>query len=242
MMVRTALVLCFLMGGSVRAQDTRALFEKARHGIVRIGVRKPDQDPQTPPQWLGTGFLVDQQCVVATAKHIMAGVDRERLVVRLIVPNDSDEARTVPLAVLYEAPDRDLAFLRGRMPDGTTCQTGSLRALSIFAGDPKSLGGEPILMVGHPSLDEEGKQTIDFPIARAGIISSAELQVAPYGPMLLLDSASMAGFSGSPVMRVSTGEVVGVVFGPINRAELSGGFLWATQLTMQDYEKAVGTK
>ncbi len=55
--------------------------------------------------------------------------------------------------------------------------------------------------------------------------------------MLLLDLMGVPGFSGSPVVLIDTGEVIGVVFGP-GPTQRGFGFEWATPLLPSDYEEA----
>jgi hypothetical protein len=56
--------------------------------------------------------------------------------------------------------------------------------------------------------------------------------------MLLLDLLGVPGFSGSPVVRLETGEVVGVIYGP-GPTKRAFGFEWATPLSPDDHTTAI---
>ncbi len=54
--------------------------------------------------------------------------------------------------------------------------------------------------------------------------------------MLLLDLTGVPGFSGAPVILESSGEVIGVVYGP-GRTERVYDLEWATPLTESDHAR-----
>lgn len=56
--------------------------------------------------------------------------------------------------------------------------------------------------------------------------------------MILLDLFGVPGFSGSPVILESTGEVIGIIYGP-GPTERSFGFEWATPITQEEYLSAI---
>jgi hypothetical protein len=211
------------------------VFTKIRDGLVHIGQTK-DAGKIELEKWLGSGFFVDESCTVATAKHLFSQADKNRLLVRFQLPKDRNRVRTLIAKYLYEYKSKDIAFLMVQMPDGEPCKLGDLKPLPLTRKiSPESLGGEAVLIAGFPVL---GPDQLDIPIVRKGIISSAELTDADGVPQLLLDLTGVPGFSGSPVVFESTGEVIGIVFGPglINR---SSNFEWATQITQSDYELAI---
>ena len=126
-----------LLCGISFASDTAVLFKKVRHGIVHIGNKtKAGDDVLSEVKWLGTGFLVDKACTFATAKHVLKGVTEEGLVIRFQLPKDTSRVRTIPARVIYEDPDRDLAFLRIVEINKKPCQSGSLHTFSLFGWGP----------------------------------------------------------------------------------------------------------
>jgi S1-C subfamily serine protease len=191
----------------------------------------------TRVRWLGTGFLVDDRCTVVTAKHNVLGLAREGLLLRLQDPDDPGATVTVGGYVLHEDPGSDLLFLRfAESAPGATCSSKAFGHVPLAAtADRAVLTGEDVLIWGYPAI--EGERPSDVPILRKGIVASAELDWEGQ-PMLLLDLAGIPGFSGGPVIRVSTGEAIGVVFGP-GRTDRRYDLEWATPITRDDHLRAL---
>lgn len=213
-------------------------FDVVRNGIVHIG----EQTREGIPRWLGTGFLVDERCTFATAKHVLVGTagDRNRLVVRFQSPKDLSKVITVLVSVLHEDPESDLAFLRVRTVNNRPCSSGGLYVFRLASDAPTSaVIGAPVVIIGHPVLAENDK--LDIPVLRKGHLSSVEIQIQPGRNALLLDLLGVPGFSGSPVILEQTGEVIGVIFGP-GPTRRGAGFEWATPITRRHYETAAETK
>jgi S1-C subfamily serine protease len=189
---------------------------------------------------LGTGFLVDRKCVVATAKHILQDVNRDNLVVRLRNPSNRERVLTLPVTPLFEDPSKDLAFLRvAALPGSGRCPLAEVRPIALAASpDRDRLTGAPVLLAGFPVL--EGEQPRDVAILRHGYVASAELEWEGRS-MLLLDLTGVPGFSGAPVVQRSTGEVIGVVFGP-GRTQRQYDLNWATPISRDDYRRATARK
>jgi S1-C subfamily serine protease len=210
-------------------------FAEDRHGILHVGVYQGEgtKDTPRPLKWLGTGFVVDQDCTFVTAKHVLANADRDALAVRIQNPGDLSKAITRPVRVLFESPTHDVALLKVDRIDGKPCSSGSLHVFGIFSGDLSAVVGKDIFIVGFPKI---GEADVDIPVIRTGVVSSTEISWS-HGPMILLDLAGVPGFSGSPVVLTDTNEVIGVVFGP-GPTKRAFGFEWATPFTPGDYSKA----
>ena len=210
-------------------------FDTLRNGIVHIGVGPSD----APKRWLGTGFLVDGYCTFATAKHILKDANEKEIIVRFQAPTDRKMVLSWPARILFQSPDRDIAFLR---IDRVKYQPCNSRRLYIFplldAGRIETITGAEVWIIGHPVLIKG--QNLDIPILRSGLIACTEIDWKGVH-MLLLDLPGGPGFSGSPVILKNTGEVIGVVFGP-GPTERVVGFEWATQITKEDYQKAAALK
>jgi len=215
------------------AQDILAY----RSGIVHIGLlAKAEQEKHlTIEKWLGSGFVIDRTCVFATAKHVIAA-NRERIAVRFRLPPHFDKVRTLPAKVLYENPDNDLAFLKIDQVGNLPCQFGQLNIFPLRGSEILAqLTGKEVVIVGHPVI---GPKQTDIPVVRKGIIAATEIRLGKQ-LMLLLDLTGVPGFSGSPVVLLETGEAIGVVFGP-GPTHRAFGFEWATPLTKEDYDSALG--
>lgn len=211
-------------------------FETARHGILHVGTyqaQPADLNSPRPIKWLGTAFAVDQTCTFVTAKHVLKDADRKELVVRFQLPNDLGKVRTVRTRVLSEDATRDLAFLKIDQYEGKPCVSGTLHVFPIYPGELARIAGQSVMIIGYPVIAEVD---LDLPIVRTGIVASAEVEW-PDGRMLLLDLLGVPGFSGSPVVLIETGQVIGIVFGP-GPTQRAFGFEWATPLSLSDYEKA----
>ncbi len=237
-----AFFLCAAPAG-IRAEKTSSSeppptrFQQLRSGVAHLGQAGLDGD-RGAIQWLGTAFLVDDRCTVVTAKHAIEGIPAGRLMLRFLAPDDrviTHLARVIHTAAV------DLAFLKfGPETDQKQfCRGLEAQPLAIHGGTERPrLTGEPVWVLGYPAL--EGAPPRDIPVVRRGIVASAELDWLGL-PMLLLDMTGMPGFSGAPVILEKTGGVIGVVYGP-GRTERIFDVEWATPLSPDDYDKALGRK
>ena len=205
-------------------------FTALRTAIVQVG------QIGSPHRWSGTGFFLDDRCTVATAKHVLQGIDKKKLGIRFTSSEDTGTSWTAPAVVLDEDLLGDLAFLRP-MKRELRCPPREFHHFPIYR-EPhtRDLAGEEIFILGHPVLATG--QHLDMVVIRKGIIASAEIKwsVASDHPMLLLDLQGAPGFSGGPVVLARTREVVGVVYGPGPTSRLAG-FEWATPLTFSRFER-----
>ncbi len=211
-------------------------FTKLRDALVHVGQIRETEKPQLD-MWLGTGFFVDERCTIATAKHLFNVANRERIIIRFIDPHNRKKAWTRSAKIIHEDPHKDIAFLRVSVSSGESCELGPMKTLSLHpqTKDFSPLSGEPVFIAGFPRL---GSGDLDLPIARRGIIASAEIKDAEGVPLLLLDLTGAPGFSGSPVVLERTGEAIGIVFGP-GHMKRSQDFEFATIITQKDYEMNV---
>jgi S1-C subfamily serine protease len=222
---------------SLGERGITAFIGELRSGIGHIGQRERSGGPNIKVEkWLGTGFLVDQRCTFATAKHVFAKADKERIVIRYEIAHEPSKVGTAPARIIYEDPKTDLAFLHIDYIDGNPCRTGRHHSFQLVNKIERgSLVGEAVLIIGHPILARF--EETDLPVVRRGTIASSEIHWNRH-LMLLLDLLGVPGFSGSPVILVRTGEAIGVVYGPGPTPRIFG-FEWATPITYRDYEKAI---
>jgi S1-C subfamily serine protease len=212
------------------------VFTTFRDALVHVGQINEAGKPRLD-KWLGTGFFVDDRCTIATAKHLFNETNKERIIIRFVDPRNRQKAWTRRAKIVHENPHKDLAFLRVLVASGKPCELGPMRTLPLHphVQDFSVLSGEAVFMAGFPKL---GYRDLDLPIARRGIIASAEIKDAEGVPLLLLDLTGAPGFSGSPVVLERTGEAIGIVFGP-GQMKRSQDFEFATVITRKDYEMAV---
>lgn len=220
-----------LSASSLVAADGRALFERLRPSLAMVGAVSGEDGSI---RWLGTGFVVDRRCRVATAWHVLFDVPDSRWAVRFEAPSGDGETRgmVVPMRLSDRRPRSDVAILEvDPGPGGPSGCPAAIPALPIA----KTFGGaawsaEDVWVYGFPAI--EGEAPREVPIARRGAIASAELAWEGRS-MLLLDLTGIPGISGGPVVLARTGEVVGVVFGP-GRTGREYDLEWATPLTAKD--------
>jgi len=208
----------------------RVSFQQIKIGLAHVGVIRT-RGELVATMWLGTGFVIDQDCSVVTAKHIFQNTGDESLVVRFLHPDDPKAVRTFNAEFGESDPERDIAFLKlksGQM-ERSFCESELQPIPPIERFDPQALTGEPVIVAGFPVL--EGRQPRDVPILRKGIIASSELEWEGE-EMLLLDLSGVPGFSGAPVVLERTGQVVGIVFGP-GRTSRQYDFEWATPISAE---------
>ena len=209
-----------------------------RLGIAHIGRASPLEN-EVAIQWLGSGFLVDRECRVVTARHLFERTDRQNLVVRFLHPESTDRSRTFSARLIHEDEEIDLAVLQFAEKTPRFCRGDAFAPFDLAESiDPVALTGESVRIAGYPML--EGERPREIPIVRRGAIASAEL-TWDGRPMLLLDLTGVPGFSGAPVILESTGEVVGLVFGP-GRTRREYDLEWATPLTGPDLEERLDAR
>jgi S1-C subfamily serine protease len=214
----------------------RAVISAIQKSVVLIGqARRPAEgDNLVVQHTLGTGFLVDRKYTVATVRSRFSKyVDKGRLVVKFRSFFDPTTFQVLPARILYEFPDKDLAFLR---VEGSPSDMSGLSRLELIesVAEIEPLAAETVIVAGHPRLGDFNR---DYPILRRGMISSTDLRMNG-SPLILLDFLGIPGFSGAPVVVKRTGRVIGMIPGP-GSAKGSQGFQWAIPLTAEDYRRAM---
>lgn len=217
-------------GNATEGDPHETLYARVKSSVAHLG-RAGFQGEQAAIQWLGTAFLIDDRCTLATAKHAIEGIPEGQLIVRFQAA-DGATARTVTVRRFAESETMDLAFLKFGPIESPKryCAADEWKPLRLAAETSgAALTGRPVQILGYPAL--EGAPPRDIPIVREGVVASAELQWRGKA-MLLLDLTGVPGFSGGPVILTDTEEVIGVVYGP-GRTERVYDLEWATPLTEQ---------
>jgi hypothetical protein len=210
------------------------IFCRIRDAVVHIGQFTQDADGEIG-QLLGSGFFIDHEGTVVTAKHLLKNVDEDRLYIKYIPIGNRIRFHILRAEVMYEHEVKDLAFLKAINISSQVRPLSLIQKLDNLA----SLGGEIVFIGGFPRL---GSKTVDYPIVRRAIISSTEFTHAKEEtPLLLLDLEGAPGFSGSPVALERGGEVVGVITGSVRRRSTGQGYYpeGATPITQSDYDEAM---
>lgn len=178
---------------------------------VRVGVTRNDGS-----QIFGTGFIVADGNYALTAAHVIEDAKH------ITVSKPSGESAECEILVgkqgivkeelQKEIPvweiDVGLVYLRTRISD----------AVPIKIESDVAKTGEEVLLFGYPGggieLEIEEKSYNPIPIATKGII--AGLTRVSYGGdiseyYIWIDRPSFPGSSGSPVFRLHTGKITGII-------------------------------
>lgn len=225
----------FLISAYTQEYKINEVIERYKTGIFHIG-ESIGNGENSEIKWLGSAFLLDDSCTFATAKHIFKNANRRNLVIRFQLTDDKTIVRTVPIRILYEDYQSDLAFLKIDSWNNQPCKSKMAYSFDVLSDYIKGcFTGETVLIIGHPMLSI--KDYVDTPVVRKGIVSSTEITWDNQS-MILLDLFGVPGFSGSPVILERTGEVMGIIYGP-GPTERTFGFEWATPITQEDYLSAI---
>ena len=144
-----------------------------------------------PLQGFGSGFVVREDGYIATSNHVVAKVNKVRVVLR--------DGRLVDATIVGRDPSRDFALLK---------ISGKIELKPLKLGDSDKLKvGQIVLAIGNP-LGLEGPPTVTM-----GVISALNRTVK--SPSVVLenviqtDAAINPGNSGGPLVNLN-GEVIGI--------------------------------
>ncbi|MEM3064364.1 MAG: trypsin-like peptidase domain-containing protein [Candidatus Nitrosotenuis sp.] len=182
---------------SVNAQDqTRQLslveiFEKSESGVVRINVKRPDNDPRGPGG-IGSGFVYDKNGHIITNEHVVQNA--EKLVVTFL------DGRSFRASVVGKDLYTDLAVIK------VNASSDALFPLSI--GDSSKLKvGEQIAAIGNP-FGLSGSMTSGI-VSQLGRLLPSQDRGFQIPDIIQTDAAINPGNSGGPLLNMR-GEVIGI--------------------------------
>jgi S1-C subfamily serine protease len=188
-----------LLGDGVSAQQTE-------NSVVQIAVAMPGGSPTN----FGTGFFIRDDGLIATASHVYlkalsAIVDARAGVVVARRFSRTNRGQWVGAAIQLVAQDyqHDVVLLKMQSADPMWKQVGGVVPLLLDDGAMLE-DGTQVCMRGYFGSD-------DFPV----FLKGATAGTAGLGPSLvqelLIVLPVVPGQSGSPLMSVETGRVVGVL-------------------------------
>lgn len=176
--------------------NTTEIFEKASPAVVYVtntALRRSrfSLNVQEIPRGSGTGFVWDDNGLIVTNFHVIAGAHR----LTVTLPDRSEHAAEV----IGVAPEKDLAVLRIAEPpkELTTLPLGDSSELTV---------GRKVLAIGNPfGLDTT---------LTTGIVSALGREIRAWGGrkirgVIQTDAAINPGNSGGPLLN-SLGQLVGV--------------------------------
>ncbi len=210
----------------------RDLIKRAQSAVVPIGYYLSSGKE---PKWLGTGFLIGNESSALTCLHI---VDKrplqigneEELSIWLFwnVKNQCHKMRfPIKEARAGELQKVEATYVGKARPDAAYLKLDISQWKNSYGDSPMPFlpiedqitsveVGDEIIVVGYPAphfLIEQkgGAPNVLEPIVQFGRIAGilpASISPAPH--LLALDIVSTYGSSGSPVIRVSDGKVIGI--------------------------------
>jgi serine protease Do len=191
--------------------------ERVKPSIVGVGTFQKLRSP--PFTFAGTGFVVDDGTLVATAAHVVPQTLKtesgETMMVSVRVSGAKDpQAREATVVAMDR--EHDLALLRITGPPLPAVTFGS--AKDVRDGQSVGFVGFPFgHLLGFVPVTHGGIIASSTPIAVPGPSSpqldARDVRRLKAGPFTVyqLDAITYPGQSGSPLFDAGTGEVIGVV-------------------------------
>lgn len=197
--------------------------ERIKPSVVSIATHQPSRSPRA--NYLATGFAVGDGRLIVTNHHVIPEsldyANREQLVV---VSGEGRDTSIHSAELVAHSANDDLALLRIAGPPLPPLRLGSSDA--VRAGEQLAFTGYPIGMIlGIYPATHRANVAARTPMAitarRSRELSEAHIrQLRAGAPMVFqLDATAYPGNSGSPLYRIDSGEVVGV----INQVFVQGG-------------------
>jgi endonuclease G len=208
--------------------NVAATRQRIEAAIPSVGRLEVPEHPQLP--YAGTGFIVGDGLMM-TNRHVAqlfteglgdrglafrAGLEQVQVDFRReIVPSPPTPLRITEVLMIH--PFWDMALLR---VEGL----GQRKALRLAAIDPGDLDGRDVAVIGYPAFDFRNDFELQNRIFR-GVFQIKRLQpgklkgrreTVSFGNQVLAmthDSSTLGGNSGSAVIDVATGHVLGLHFG-----------------------------
>lgn len=181
---------------SITAQDIGDLslveiFEKSEAGVVRINVKRPNNDPRGIGG-VGSGFVYDSNGYIITNDHVVENA--EKLTVTFL------DGRSYKARIIGQDIYTDLAVIK------VNASSDVLQSLPV--GDSSKLRvGEPIAAIGNP-FGLSGSMSSGI-ISQVGRLLPSQDRGFQIPDIIQTDAAINPGNSGGPLLNMR-GEVVGI--------------------------------
>lgn len=197
----------------VQASELVQTIKQVKPSIVGVGTFQATRRP--PAKLMGTGFVIGDGTYVATNYHVVAAeLDSEKLESLAVFVGRGKQSKATPATLVAKSSRHDLAILKIPV---------NLQPLQL-ADSALMPEGSDIAFTGFPIGVVLGL----YPVTNKGIISSVSPIAIPTSSsgqldakkinrlrnpveIYQLDAIAYPGNSGSPVYRVTTGEVIGVI-------------------------------
>jgi serine protease Do len=211
-------IFTLILMPAIAKADLVQFIQSVKPSIVAIGAQYPAKAvPRGKPavQYWGTGFSLGGGEIVTNYHVISANeLDVTKNQELVVFVGEGKKARAYSATVLKADMDHDLAILK---------ISGQVPALSL-AGSAMVLPGSDIAFTGYPL----GMVLGLYPVTHKGMISAVSPIVLPAfssktltaaqirrlrDPLTVyqLDATAYPGNSGSPLLDVKTGQVIGII-------------------------------
>lgn len=204
-----------LLAANTRGADLPATIAKVKPGIVGVGTYMAIRQQQH--KILGTGFVVAGGRHVVTNSHVVPNNldEGRRETVAVFFPAAGNKARVGHAKVVKRDKTHDLCLLRFEGPSGRSLRIGHDK--DVREGDLYAFTGFPVLTaLGLHPVTHRGIVSAISPIV-IPVFSGKHLnrdvinKLARPFDIFQLDATAYPGNSGSPLYRIDTGAVVGVI-------------------------------
>ena len=199
-------------GAKARDDYMASLIARAKSSTMSVGTFKFNEKP--PARFSGTGFVIGDGTRVVTNHHVIAPIKEAGRLFYLSIFNTDLPDKRIKAQLIAEDPVHDLAILRieKRLPALALAKKETVKEGYgvAFTGYPIGfvLGLNPTTHTGIISAIAP----ILLPPPHSSLINGERVKLLkkPYD-ILQIDAVAFPGNSGSPVYRIATGEVVGVI-------------------------------
>lgn len=218
-MLRTALILIFLAGSvPLKAQDAEKQLKQVAHDadFAVLSVWYNQSGDQVNMQVAGTGFLVTPEGYFVTAAHVLQEYKPKSGQMTVGLRQRSGDIGGAWFDLIEKDETHDLAlckivgplgkFAENKDNPGTERPVASLRVSTV-----EPITGEFIAIAGFPL--GSWSPAIQFGTVAATRTTNPNVGRVPAGQrdLLQISASGNKGNSGSPVVRLDTGEVIGVI-------------------------------
>ena len=187
--------------------------KRVKPSVVSIGTYYVKDSPKI--RFRGTGFAVGDGTIIVTNCHTIVQIEEEKRLNQLRIFHKKFHARGEKVTLLTKDETHDLALLKIqgkklpplKLADSVNVQEGETVA---FTGYPIGfiLGLNPTTHVGI--IAAIAPIILPSPNGRAIKKELVEFLRQPYD-IFQIDATAYPGNSGSPVFRISNGEVIGII-------------------------------
>jgi len=209
-----SLALLALLAGGSRAADLPATIAKVKPAVVAVGTYMALRPRQH--ELFGTGFVVAGRYVVTNSHVVPDRLDEDRReTLAVYFPAAGNRAQMREAKLVTRDTTHDLCLLRLDGPAGPSLPLG--RNGDVREGELYAFTGFPILAVLglHPVTHRgivSAISPIAIPVASGNHLNPDVLRkLAQPFDVFQLDATAYPGNSGSPLYRIDTGQVVGVI-------------------------------